>query len=146
MSVKMAGLMTLKNDKGPDATGEDLMSLVSQPPGLFHETRRIIADSRLVLGGWIERYSRHPDASAATTGQHIADWLSDYYRHLGHSSVLTIDDLRRYGLNVSHLNEYPDLLEPCVTAFQAAQVAFMLTETAKIVLCHLDDTGPAAGP
>ena len=135
----------LRRLQGPDATGEDLMSLVSQPPGLFHDSRRIIADSRLVLGGWIERYSRHPDAPTATTGQHIADWLSDYYRHLGHSSVLTIDDLRRYGLNVTHLNEYPDLLKPCVTAFQAAQVAFMLTESAKIVLCHLDDTDPATG-
>ena len=122
----------------PDASGEDLMSLVSQPPGMFHDARRIIADSRLTLGGWIENYSRSSNAPGATTGQHIAEWLCSYYSHLGHASVLTLDDLRGYGLNVDHMNNYPDLQEHCMTAFHAAQVAFMLTDTVKIVQCHAD--------
>ena len=124
--------------QGSDGTSEDLMSLVAQPPGMFHDARRIISESSLTLGGWIERYSRDPDAPRATTGQHIADWISAYYRLLGHASVITLDDLRRYGLNVDHMNNHPELQEFCMTAFHAAQVAFMLTETVKIVACNLD--------
>ena len=67
--------------QGPDGTGEDLMSLVAQPPGMFHDARRIISESRLTLVGWIDRYSRDPNAPRATTGQHIADRMSHYYRH-----------------------------------------------------------------
>ena len=124
--------------QGPDGIGEDLMSLVAQPPGMFHDARRIISESRLALGGWIDSYSRAADAPRATTGEHIADRMSDYYRHLGHASVITLDDLRRYGLNVDHMNNHPELQEFCMTAFHAAQVAFMLTDTVKVVRCHID--------
>ena len=73
--------------QGPNAVAEDLMSLIAQPPGLFHDTRTIISESQLTLGGWIENYSRRPDAPSATTGQHIADRMSNYYSHPGHSNV-----------------------------------------------------------
>ena len=131
----------LRRLQGPEGTGEDLMSLVSQPPGMFHDARRIISESRLTLGGWIDSYSRAADAPRATTGEHIADRMSDYYRHLGHASVITLDDLRRYGLNVDHLNNYAELQELCTEAFHAAQVAFMLTGAVKVVRCHLDESG-----
>lgn len=88
----------LRRLQGPEVTGEDLISLVSQPPGLFHDARRIISESSLTLGGWIESYSRSPNAPPADTGQHIADWISSYYQHLDHASVLTLADLRRFGL------------------------------------------------
>ena len=131
----------LRHLRSPDATGEDLMSLVSQPPGLFHDARHIISESSLTLGGWIESYSRAPDAPRATTGQHIADWISSYYQHLGHASIITLDDLRRYGLNVDHMNNHSAVQEFCMTAFHAAQVAFMFTDTVKIVKCHVDEPG-----
>ena len=127
--------------QSPDGTGEDLMSLVAQPLGMFHDARRIISESRLTLGGWIDSYSRDPNAPRATTGQHIADRISDYYRHLGHASVITLDDLRRCNLNVEHMNNHAELQEFCMTAFHAAQVAFMLTEAVKVVRCHLDEAG-----
>ena len=92
----------LRRLQGPDGTGEDLMSLVSQPPGMLHDARRIISESRLTLGGWIDSYSRAPYAPRATAGEHIGDRMSDYYRHLDHASVITLDDLRRYNLNVDH--------------------------------------------
>ena len=129
--------------ESPDGTGEDLMSLVAQPPGMFHDARRIISESRLTLGGWIDRYSRDPDAPRATTGKHIADWISACYRHLGHASVITLDDLRRYGLNVDHMNNHPEVQEFCMTAFHAAQVTFMLTDTVKVVRCDVDTGSPS---
>ena len=132
--------------QSPDGTGEDLMSLVAQPLGMFHDARRIISESRLTLGGWIDRYSRDPNAPRATTGQHIADRISDYYRHLGHASVITLDDLRRYGLNVDHLNNHPELQEFCMTAFHATQIAFMLTDTVKVVRCHADSANGLGAP
>ena len=125
--------------QGPEVTGEDLMSLVTQPPGLFHDARRIISESSLTLGGWIESYSRSPDAPQANTGQHIADWISSYNQHLGHASVLTLADLRRYGLNATHMNGHAEVQEHCMEAFQAAQAAFMLTDTVKVVRCHVDE-------
>ena len=67
----------------PEASGNDLVSLVSQPPGMFHDARRIIVDSRMTLGGWIENYSRNPNAPRGTTGQRIAERLSNYYSHFG---------------------------------------------------------------
>jgi hypothetical protein len=124
--------------QGPNAVAEDLMSLIAQPPGLFHDTRTIISESQLTLGGWIENYSRRPDAPSATTGQHIADRMSNYYSHPGHSSVLTIDDLHRYGLNVDHMNNHAALQKFCLTAFHAAQIAFMLTDTVKVMRSHAD--------
>ena len=136
----------LRRLQGPDGTGEDLMSLVAQPPGMFHDARPIISESRLTLGGWIDRYSRDPNAPRATTGQHIADRISDYYRHLGHASVITLDDLRRYGLNVDHLNNHPELQEFCMTAFRATQIAFMLTDTVKVVRCHADSANGLGAP
>ena len=129
-----------------DATGEELFSLVTQPPGLFHDTRRIISESCFTLGGWIESYSRSPNAPVASTGQDIADWISSYYSHLGHASVLTIGDLTRYGLNVEHMSNHPNLQANCTMALHAAQVAFMLTDTVKIVQCHLDDKAHTAYP
>ena len=132
----------LRHLQGPDGTGEDLMSLVAQPLGMFHDARRIISESRLTLGGWIDSYSRDPDAPRSTTGQHIAGRISDYYRHLGHASVITLDDLRRYGLNVDHMNNHSELQEFCMTAFHAAQIAFILTDTVKVVRCHLDAVSP----
>ena len=129
----------LRRLQGPDVTGEDLMSLVSQPPGLFHDARRIISESSLTLGGWIDSYSRSPNAPQANTGQHIADWISSYNQHLGHASVLTVADLQRYGLNATHMNGHAEVQEHCMEAFHAAQVAFMLTDTVKVVRCHLDE-------
>lgn len=131
----------LRHLRSPEATGEDLMSLVSQPPGLFHDARHIISESNLTLGGWIERYSRSPNAPQATTGQDIADRISSYYQYVGHSSVITLDDLQRYGLNVDHMNNHSEVREPCMAAFHAVQVAFMLTDTAKVVRCHVDELG-----
>ena len=121
---------------------EDLMSHMAQPMGLFHDATRVINDSKLALGGWIERYSMNPDAARNRSGQDIADWISDYYRHLDHNGHLTINDLRGYGLNVEHMDNLPELRDLCRTAFHAAQVAFMLTDTVKIVRCHLDELGP----
>ena len=132
--------------QGSDGTSDDLMSLVAQPPGMFHDARRIISESSLTLGGWIDRYSRDPDTPRATTSQHIADCISAYYRHLGHASVITLDDLRRYGLNVDHMNNHPEVQEFCMTAFHAAQVAFMLTDTVKVVRCHTDATNGVGTP
>ena len=126
----------LHNLRGPDATADDLMTFAAQPLGLFHDARRIISESSLVLGSWIENYSRALDAPQANTGQHIADWISSYYQHLGHASVLTLADLQRYGLNAGHMNNYGDLQQHCMEAFHAAQVAFMLTDTVKIVQSH----------
>ena len=93
------------------------------------------------MGGWIDSYSRDPNAPRATTGQHIADRISDYYRHLDHASVITLDDLRRYNLNVDHMNNHAELQELCTEAFHAAQVAFVLTNAVKVVRCHLDEPG-----
>ena len=124
--------------QSPEGTTEDLMALVSHPPGLFHDARHIISESSLTLGGWIESYSRAPDAPQATTGQDIADQISSYYQHLGHASVITLDDLRRYGLNVDHMDNHGQVRDLCNTAFHAAQVAFMLTDAVKILRCHVD--------
>ena len=132
--------------RSPEGTGEDLMALVSQPPGLFHDARHIISESSLTLGGWIESYSRSPDAPEATTSQHVADQISSYYQHLGHGSVITLDDLQRYGLNVDHMNNYPDVQELCMTTLHATQVAFMLTDAVKVVRCHLDAPGSQQAP
>ena len=85
----------------------------------------------VILGGWIDRYSRVEEAPHATTGEHIAGRISDYYRQLGHASVITLDDLRRYDLNVDHMNNSPELQEFCMTACNAAQVGFILTNTVK---------------
>ena len=122
----------LRRLQGSEATGEDLMTLVAQPPGLFHEARRIISECSLTLGGWVESYSRAPDAPQANTGQHIADWISSYNQHLGHASVLTLADLQRYGLNATHMNGHADVQEHCMEAFHATQVAFVLTDTVKV--------------
>ena len=85
------------------------MSLVSQPPSLFHDARRIISESSLALGGWIENYSRSPDAPQAMTSQHNADWISSYYQHLDHASLLTLADLQHHGLNADHMNNHAEL-------------------------------------
>ena len=122
----------------PGGTGDDLMALVCQPLGLFHDTRRMISESNLTLRGWIESYSRAPNTPQANTSQNIADWISDYYQHLGHASVLTLDDLQNHGLNVDHMNHHADEKEHCIEALHAAQVAFMLTDTVKVVRCHVD--------
>ena len=117
---------------------EDLMSHMAQPAGLFNEARRVVNESRLALGRWIDLYALNPDSTRRSSGQDIADWISDYYRHLDHTGYLTINDLRGYGLNVDHMDNLPELRDLCMTAFHAAQVAFMLTDTVKIMRCHLD--------
>ena len=40
---------------------------------------------------------------------------------------------------MDHLNNHPELQEFCMTAFHAAQIAFMLTDTVKMVRCHVDE-------
>ena len=40
--------------QGPEGTGEDVIAIAAQPLGLFHEARRIISESNLTLGGWIQ--------------------------------------------------------------------------------------------
>ena len=125
--------------QSPEGTGDDVIAIAAQPIGLFHDARRIISESNLTLGGWIEAYSRSPNAPQANTGQHIADWISGYYQHLGHASVLTLADLQRYGLNATHMNHYAEVQEHCIEAFDAALVAFMLTDTVKVVRCHVDE-------
>ena len=117
---------------------EDLMSHMAQPMGLFHDARRVINESRLALGGWISLYSLNPDSTRTGNGQDTADWISAYYSHLDHTGFLTINDLLGYGLNVDHMDNHPELRELCMTAFYAAQIAFMLTDTVKVVRCHLD--------
>ena len=67
--------------------------------------------------------------------------MSDYYRHLDNASVITLDDLRRYNLNVDHMSNHAELQELCTEAFHPAQVAFRLTSTVKVVRCHLDEPG-----
>ena len=49
------------------------MALVSQPPGLFYDARRIIFEPNMTLGDWIELYSPSRDSPQSNTGQHIAD-------------------------------------------------------------------------
>ena len=39
------------------------------------------------------------------------------------------------------MSNVPELQQFCMTAFQAAQFAFMLTEAVKVVRCHLDEPG-----
>ena len=92
----------------------------------------------VILGRWIDLYALNRDSTRRSSGQDIADWISDYYRHLDHTGYLTINDLRGYGLNVDHMDNLPELRDLCMTAFHAAQVAFMLTDTVKIMRCHLD--------
>ena len=61
--------------QGPDGTREDLMSLVAQPPGMFHDARRIISESRLTVGRVDRplltrprRADAQPPASTSPTG------------------------------------------------------------------------------
>ena len=132
--------------QGSEATGEDVVSLVAQPPDLFHNPRRIISESSLTLGSWIESYSRSPNTPQANTGQHIADWISGDYQDLGHTSVLTLADLQHHGLNAGHMNNYTDVQEYCMEALHAALVAFELTDTVKVVRCHLDESSNSQDP
>lgn len=125
----------LQNHEG---TGEDVIAIAGHPPGLYHDASRIITESNHTLAGWIEAYSRSPNAPDAHTSQYIADWITSYYQHLDHASVLTLADLQNHSLNARHMNDYADVQEHCMQAFHAAQVAFMLTGIVKVVRCHLD--------
>lgn len=132
--------------QSPEGTGEDVIAIAAQPIGLFQDARQMISESNLTLRGWIEAYSRSPNAPEASTSQYIADWISGYYRHLGHTSVLTLADLQNHGLNADYMNRYADVQEHCMEAFYAAQVAFMLTDTVKVVRCHLDESSNVQDP
>ena len=82
--------------------------------------------------------SSAPRCPQATTNRHTADWISSYYQHLDHASVLTLADLKCYGLNADHMNNHPEVREFCMEALHAAQVAFILTHAVKVVRHHVD--------
>ncbi len=129
-----------------EGKGEDVIAIAGQPRGLLCDARWMISESNLTLRGWIESYSRSPNAPEASTSQYIADWISSYYQHLDHTSVLTMADLQNHGINADHMNRYADVQEHCMEAFYAAQVAFMLTDTVKVVRCHLDESSNVQDP
>ena len=51
----------------------------------------------------------HPMPLRPRPAKHIADWISSYYQHLDHASLLTLADLQHYGLNADHMNNHAEL-------------------------------------
>lgn len=98
-----------------------LPTLQQYPPGLLNVCQSATELAQRLVGEWLSQYMLAGDTQRA---RQVAEWLADDKTHLSHGRALRIEDLQAKGVNVSRLEDDPELQDAVLTYHHLAMHTF----------------------
>ena len=113
-----------------------LPTLQQYPPGLLNVCESATELATKLVAEWLESYMLNGTDDAAGKAAAAAEWLASDKTHLSHSRAITRDQLTQYGLNVTNLEDDPELQDAVLSVHHALMHTLGMGSASKIIENH----------